>query len=74
MDPFSLKAGQEVITVLAKQMGRLVLEWDFSWVTKTGFGIRLPEAEAMRLVFKHTGVPVPKCFLPISVQRGRKQI
>ena len=60
VDLLSLKADQEVIIVLAKQMGRLVPEWDFSWVTKTGFGVRRPEVEAMRLVFKHTDVPVPE--------------
>lgn len=60
VDPLSLQPGQEVVTVLEKQMGRLVLEWDFSWVTKTGFGVRRAEAEAMRLVAKHTNVPVSK--------------
>lgn len=59
-DPLSLPADQEIITVLDKQMGRLVLEWDSSWVTKSGFGVRSAEAEAMRLVFKHTDVPVPE--------------
>ncbi|KAJ5542128.1 hypothetical protein N7461_008131 [Penicillium sp. DV-2018c] len=60
VNPLDLEAGQEVVTVLEKQMGRLVLEWDFSWVTKSGFGVRSAEAEAMRLVFKHTDVPVPE--------------
>lgn len=60
VNPLDLEAGQEVVTVLAKQMGRLVLEWDFSWVTKSGFGVLSAEAEAMRLVFKHTDVPVPE--------------
>ncbi|KAF7712233.1 Aminoglycoside phosphotransferase [Penicillium ucsense] len=60
VNPLDLEAGQEVVSVLEKQMGRLVLEWDFSWVTKSGFGVRSAEAEAMRLVFKHTDVPVPE--------------
>ena len=60
VDPLSLQPGQELITVLEKQMGRLVLEWDCSWVTKSGFGVRPAEAEAMRLVSKHTNVPVPE--------------
>lgn len=60
VNPLFLQAGQEVITVLDKQMARLVLEWDFSWVTKSGFGVRSAEAEAMRFVAKHTDVPVPE--------------
>ncbi|KAJ5544447.1 kinase-like protein [Penicillium sp. DV-2018c] len=60
VNPLGLEAGQEVVTVLEKQMGRLVLEWDFSWVIKSGLGVRSAEAEAMRPVFKHTVVPVPE--------------
>jgi hypothetical protein len=60
VNPLYLQAGQEVVTVLEKQMSRLVLEWDSSWVTKSGFGVRSAEAEAMRLVSKHTDVPVPE--------------
>jgi aminoglycoside phosphotransferase (APT) family kinase protein len=41
-------------------MGRIVLEHDFADVTKYGHGIRPAEAEAMRLVSKHTSVPVPE--------------
>ncbi|KAJ5804933.1 kinase-like protein [Penicillium riverlandense] len=63
VNPLDLQAGQEVVTVLEKQMGRLVLEWDSSWVTKSGFGVRSAEAEAMRLVSKHTDVPVPEVHL-----------
>lgn len=51
--PFDLEAGQQAITVLDKQMARLVVEWDRSWVTKQGFGVRPSEAEAMKLVFEH---------------------
>ncbi|KAJ6147311.1 kinase-like protein [Penicillium chrysogenum] len=60
VDPLSLEAGQELIHVLDKQMGRIVIEWDASWVTKAGFGVRSAEAEAMRLVSKNTEVPVPE--------------
>ncbi|KAJ6123897.1 hypothetical protein N7471_011214 [Penicillium samsonianum] len=56
----NLQDDQEVIAVLDKQMGRLVLEWDSSWVTKSGVGVRSPEAEAMRLVFKQNDIPVPE--------------
>lgn len=50
----------ELITVLSKQSGRLVLGNDFSLVTKLGHGVRPAEAEAMRLVAEHTSVPVSK--------------
>ena len=60
VNPLILPASQEVATVLDKQMSRLVLEWDFSYVTKSGFGVRSVEADAMRLVLKHTNVPVPE--------------
>ncbi|RJE24595.1 Choline/ethanolamine kinase [Aspergillus sclerotialis] len=60
VDPLSLQPRQEFITVLDKQMGRIALEWDLSWVTKSGYGVRSAEAEAMRLVFKHTNIPVPE--------------
>lgn len=57
---------KEVITVLSKQMARIVLEHDFSYVSKSGFGVRTSEAEAMKLVFEHTSVPIPEvlatCF------------
>ncbi|KAJ5790555.1 uncharacterized protein N7518_007566 [Penicillium psychrosexuale] len=51
---------RELIAVLDKQMGRLVIEWDSSWVTKSGIGVRSPEAEAMKLVYNQTDVPVPE--------------
>jgi hypothetical protein len=55
-----LPSDQLVITVLSKQMGRLVLECDFSFVSKSGHAVRPPEAEAMKLVFRHTKVPAPQ--------------
>ncbi|RAK96386.1 aminoglycoside phosphotransferase family protein [Aspergillus ibericus CBS 121593] len=54
---------KEVITILAKQMARLVLEIDFSIVSKSGHGVRHSEAEAMKLVFGHTSVPVPEVIV-----------
>lgn len=60
VDILSLSPSQEVIPVLSKQIGRLVLEHDFSYVTKSGYGVRPVEAEAMRLVSQHTSVPVPE--------------
>ncbi|EFQ97358.1 hypothetical protein MGYG_00397 [Nannizzia gypsea CBS 118893] len=60
INPLSLPPEQEVITVLSKQMGRLVLVHDFSLVNKSGHGVRRAEAEAMRMVFKNTSVPVPE--------------
>lgn len=47
-------------------MGRLVLEHDFSYVTKSGHGVRSAEAEAMRLVFQHTSVLVPEVLFKSS--------
>lgn len=41
-------------------MGRLVLQLDISYVTKERSGVQPSEAEAMRLVFQHTDVPVPE--------------
>ncbi|KAE8372695.1 kinase-like protein [Aspergillus bertholletiae] len=58
--PPDLPQDQEIITVLSKQRGRLVLEHDFSHVTKSGHGVRPSEAEAMRLASKHTSAPVPE--------------
>lgn len=66
-DISDLPLDQEIITVLSKQMGRIILEHDFSYVTKSGHGVRPAEAEAMRLVSKHTSVPVPEVFSRISV-------
>lgn len=66
VDIFSLPPDQEVITVLSKQIGRLVLEHDFPWVTKSGHAVRPAEAEAMRLVAEHTSVPVSKILFKSS--------
>ncbi|CRG87972.1 hypothetical protein PISL3812_04994 [Talaromyces islandicus] len=52
-------------------MGRIVLEYDFSYVVKSGRGVRYAEAEAMRLVSKHTSVPVPEVlFKSFSPDHG----
>lgn len=73
VNPLDLAAGQEAITVLDKQMARLVLEWDSSWVTKSGFGVRPAEAEAMRLVFQHNEVPAPEVlFTEFSPDQDRE--
>jgi hypothetical protein len=63
VDIFSLTPNQEIITVLSKQVGRLVLEHDFSYVTKSGSGVKPAESEAMRLVSKYTSVPVPELLV-----------
>jgi hypothetical protein len=61
----------EVITVLSKQMGRLVLEHDYSYISKSGTSVRHPEAEAMKLVLKHTSIPVPEViFAQFSKDHG----
>lgn len=66
VDVLAFPPNKEVITVLGKQMARIVLEHDFSYVSKSGHGVRSSEAEAMKLVFEHTSVPVPEvlttCF------------
>lgn len=59
---FELAPDEEVVTVLDKPMGRIILEYDFSLVTKSGHGVRPVEAEAMRLISRHTTVPVPKVY------------
>ncbi|KKZ62994.1 hypothetical protein EMCG_02706 [[Emmonsia] crescens] len=53
-----LPADGELITVLAKQMGRVLLIRDRSYITKS-------EAEAMRLVAKYTSIPVPEVIYSI---------
>ncbi|EAS30335.3 phosphotransferase [Coccidioides immitis RS] len=50
----------DVITVLSKQGGRLVLERDYSYVSKGGTAVRRFEVEAMKLVAKRTSVPLPE--------------
>ncbi|KAJ9369323.1 hypothetical protein DTO282E5_5985 [Paecilomyces variotii] len=61
-DISNLRPDQEVITVLSKQTGGIVVEHDSTYVTKSGERVRPAEAEAMRLVSKHTSVPVPEVF------------
>ncbi|PLB34074.1 uncharacterized protein BDW47DRAFT_134666 [Aspergillus candidus] len=51
VDIATLPADQGIITVLSKQIRRIILE-----------GVRPAEAEAMKLVSKHTSVPVPGVF------------
>lgn len=58
--PEELPADGEAITVLAKQMGRVLLMHDHSYVSKSGQAIRPSEAEAMRLVSKHSSIPAPE--------------
>jgi aminoglycoside phosphotransferase len=60
VDLWNLPPGQEVVTVLHNQMGRTVLEFDFSFIYKYAPGMRPAEAEAMRLVSEQTSVPVPE--------------
>ncbi|KAK2787593.1 hypothetical protein FQN53_005043 [Emmonsiellopsis sp. PD_33] len=55
-----LPADGELITVLAMQMGRVLLIRDRSYITKSGPSVRRLEAEAMKLVAKYTSVPAPE--------------
>jgi hypothetical protein len=50
----------EVITVLSKQGGRLVLQHDSDYISKSGTAVRKSESEAMGIVAKHTSVSVPR--------------
>ena len=50
----------EEIRVMHKQGGRLVLEHDSSYISKSGASVRRVEEQAMRLVHKHTSVPIPE--------------
>jgi hypothetical protein len=68
VDIYSLPSSQEVIGVLSKQLGRLVLEYDTSWVVKSGFVVKPAEAEAMELVSKHSCEVFLKHFNPRSGQ------
>lgn len=63
VDVSALPPNQEVLKVIAKQMGRVVLEHDFSYASKSGFGVRQSEVEAMELVSEHTAVPVPEIMM-----------
>lgn len=50
----------EFIVVLNKIItGNLVLEHDLSCVTKSGYGVRPAEAEAIKLVAKNMGTSIP---------------
>lgn len=66
---FDLAPDEEVVTVLGKPMGRIILEYDFSLVTKYGFGVQPAEAEAMRLISNYTSVPAPEVYHTDSAQR-----
>ncbi|KAK1145259.1 hypothetical protein N8T08_004412 [Aspergillus melleus] len=66
----ALPVDEEFIRVLAKQSGRVVLEFDFSIVKKIGSTVLLPEAEAMRLLAEHTSIPSPTL---ISARFGPKE-
>lgn len=68
-DISNLRPDQEVITVLSKQTGGIVVEHDSTYVTKSGERVRPAEAEAMRLVSKHTSVPVGSQALSIGNMR-----
>lgn len=59
---FNLSHDQEVVIVLGKPIGRIILEYGFSFVTKSGHGLRPGEAEAIRLISKHVSVPVPEVY------------
>lgn len=60
LTPGQLPVDGEVITVLCKQMGRVLIMHDYSYASKSGQSVRSVEAEAMRLVSKHSSVPVPE--------------
>lgn len=64
--PFSTSDGipvdHELLTILSKKSGRTVIEYDLNCVVKNGFEVQPVEAKAMRLVSKHTSVPVPKVY------------
>ncbi|OJJ31906.1 hypothetical protein ASPWEDRAFT_745350 [Aspergillus wentii DTO 134E9] len=70
---FDLAPDEEVVSVLAKPMARIILEYDFSIVTKSGHGVRPAEAEAMRLISRYTTVPAMRCrWLPLKRPLTRK--
>ncbi|EAS37582.3 uncharacterized protein CIMG_12600 [Coccidioides immitis RS] len=50
----------DVITVLSKQGGCLILEQDYSYISKGRMAVRCFEVEAMKLIVKHISVPLPE--------------
>ncbi|OJD18931.1 hypothetical protein ACJ73_08680 [Blastomyces percursus] len=61
---------KDVMTVLSKQGGRLVLERDYSYVSKGGTAVRRFEIEAMKLVAKRTSVPLPEVIYSLISDRS----
>lgn len=64
--PFSASDGipvdHELLAILSKKSSRTVIEYDLNCVVKNGFEVQPAEAKAMRLVSKHTSVPVPEVY------------
>lgn len=56
--------------VLSRQSGGVVLLHDDSYAEKSGTRIRRAEAVAMRLVAKHTAVPVPEVIFDLFPESG----
>lgn len=61
--PDDLYPNEQIITLLGKQSGRLVIQYNFVLVVKSGRGVRPAEAEALRLVSHYTSVSAPELFL-----------
>ncbi|RAL09903.1 kinase-like protein [Aspergillus homomorphus CBS 101889] len=58
-DILALSPSEEILTVLSKPTwGHTVLLHDLSYVSKAGSGIGPAEVESMRLVSRHTSVPI----------------
>ncbi|ODM18687.1 hypothetical protein SI65_05304 [Aspergillus cristatus] len=56
----NLPIHQEIITILGRQTGKLVLDYDSTLATKSGFAVKRNEVEAMNLVSTHISIPSPK--------------
>lgn len=61
--PGDLPPNELIITILDKQGSRIVIQYNFLFVIKSGGGVRPAEAEALKLVSDCTSVPVPELFL-----------
>ncbi|OJJ76237.1 hypothetical protein ASPBRDRAFT_401142 [Aspergillus brasiliensis CBS 101740] len=69
-DILKFPPNKQLISVLDKQLARLVIEIDSSIVVKSGCGVRSSEVEAMKIVSKHTSVPVPEVIMARFHRKG----
>ncbi|PYH99759.1 hypothetical protein BO71DRAFT_394000 [Aspergillus ellipticus CBS 707.79] len=70
VDPHRLPDSEDLVRVLSKKEGSLVIVWDrIACVCKSGWAVPPVEEEAMKLVKQHTSVPVPNIIESSRVYR-----